>query len=67
MVFYMNIYYCWHDYSGFGLSAVVQAENEERAIELLGWEIGEDTLEITTKKIGYADGGSENLWCEESL
>ena len=63
----MNIYYCWRDYSGYGLSAVVQAETEDRAIELLGWEIDEDTLEINVKKIGVADGDTEQEWCEESL
>lgn len=63
----MNIYYCWRDYSGFGLSAVVQADNEDRAIEILGWTVDEDTLSIDVKKIGVADGDIEREWCEESL
>lgn len=63
----MNIYYCWRDYLGFGLSAVVQAETEERAIEILGWEVDGDTLEITAKKIGIADSDTEHEWCEELL
>jgi hypothetical protein len=67
MGFEMNIYFCWRDYLGFGLSAVVQAESEERAIKLLGWKVDEDTHEINTTKIGVADGGNEREWCEESL
>ena len=63
----MNIYYCWRDYSGYGLSAVVSAETGERAIEILGWEIDEDTTEIKTEKIGVADNAVEKEWCEESL
>lgn len=65
--FRMNIYHCYRDFSGYALSAVVQASTEERAIELLGWEVDEDTLSIDVKKIGIADADTEREWCEESL
>ncbi len=61
----MNIYHCWRDFSGHGLSAVVQADSEDRATEMLEWEIDEDTLSITVKRIGVADSDTEGIWCEE--
>ena len=62
----MNIYHCCRDLSGRNLSAVVQANSEDRASEMLGWEIGEGPHLIKVKKIGVADSVTEGIWCEES-
>ena len=63
----MNIYCCWRDLLGMGLSAVVQAANEKRAIELLRWKVDENTHSIGSKKIGVSDSDAETVWSEESL
>lgn len=63
----MNIYHCWRDFDGFGLSAVVQAETEESAINVLEWEIDDDTKEIKINKIGTSNSGATIVWSEESL
>ena len=50
---------------GHGLSAVVQANVEERATEMLGWKLDENTLSIRVKKIGVTDSDIEGIWREE--
>ena len=63
----MNLYHCWRELSDRNLSAVVQANSGDRASEILGWEIDEDTLSITVNKKGEAESDTECIWCEESL
>ena len=63
----MNIYSCYRDFSGFGLTAIVEANTEDEAQKELGWVIDEDTLEIKISKIGYGVSSTVRVWCEESL
>jgi hypothetical protein len=63
----MNIYYCWHDSNGYGLSAVVSAETYEKALELLDWEFNVDPNMLEVKEIGISNYTDEKVWAEESL
>lgn len=63
----MNIYHCYRDFSGFGLTAIVEAKTESEAQKELGWEIDEDTLEITIKVIGEGVSSAAKVWSEESF
>lgn len=63
----MNIYNCYRDFSGFGLTAIVEANTEDEAKKELGWEIDEDTLEIEISIIGQGTSSVIKVWCEETL
>lgn len=54
-------------FCGCLLNAVVQANSEDRAIEMLEWTSDEDVEDINVQEIGIATSSEEKEWCKESL
>jgi len=61
------IYHCSRVFCGCLLNAVVQANSEDRAIEMLEWTSDEDVEDINVQEIGIATSSEEKEWCKESL
>ena len=60
----MKLFLIWRDFRGYGLNAVVSAEDEAEALQLL--DADEDTKEIKVTIIGESFIGKEVV-CEETL
>lgn len=54
------------DFMGYELNAVVSAEDEAEALQLLDWNIDEDTRKIQAIIIGKSYI-AKNVICEETL
>lgn len=63
----MKIYLLGCDFMGCGLSAVVVADSEERAVELLRWVEDDDRADVTCIAVGESYASVEMVICEEAL
>lgn len=48
---FMRLYKCHRNYCGYDMDAVVAHKSEEEALSLIGWNLDEDTTEVSAVQI----------------